>query len=495
MRRLTLHASPMQKLSGIVLRQQESLRVAITVLPKMWRPAAHLQNSRNWTLEWSSGSLSAVLYEGDVVTVEISGDHLEQKHALLESLMTECGATGAAEKVLFSPTPTPRQREPLPANNFEEAAIDLMRLADLAGIEPLDATAGEFYAAPVEIEWLLPFLHRRFVRAVTNALRHARRGYVEQREILDTIRGKPLGESLARALATRVPAVECEFEVFEYATPLLRTIAAGLEAVARASLPAGLPRAALVAQVAADNTAQAISLRHQISEVPTMPARDAIRIARTARLHRLERAWEPALRVIDPILRRNGALADFDLTASQLAEALAEQGSSRFLRVEIPTAQVWENLLRASARTLGTLLDGAVHPPWEGGVVGDPKPDIDLVVQDHMDIALPDRTRLIMDAKYKPMTRGVDIADAYQMFAYSHLMKDEPKVSSLFLVYPDPCAMNHSAGYRRMPQRHDGPMRLNVVSLAWPSRNDLATPDAYKVELVSALARRITAMA
>jgi len=483
---LTLRASPMQKRSGVVLRRDGALRVAIAVLPKLWRETVPRDQVSAWTVEWDQDALTATVHEGDVLTVRISGEHSERKAALLESLAVECRNDDDAEQVLFAPAPIDRLPRAAPVAAFDAAAIDLMQLADLAGIDPTEAIAGDFDASLTELDWLLPFLHRRFVHNVADAMRHARRGYTERRESLDTLRGRPRGESLALAIATGVPVVECEFEEFEFATPLLRAIASALEAVARASLPTMFRHSDSLRGIAAESSSMAIGLRNRIAEVPALSAHDATRVARSLRVHRLERAWEPALRLIEPILLR-AAPAPSSTTDSPIrAESLSAAEGGRYLRVELPTWKVWQALLTAAARSLGTLRPSGAHPPWDK-LQNDLAPDIDL---------LWNGRRAVIDAKYKHFDRGLSVSDAYQMFAYSHLVRGHPPSRHLFLMYPDPAGEIRARGYRRMPQYLPGDQpRLGLVPLRWPSRSDLADPAAYREVLRDQFARSIASMA
>jgi len=483
MRPITLRASPMQKLSGIALRNDGTLRVAIAVLPKLWRKTQPAADCSAWSIDWNNDALTAAIHEGDTLTIRVSGEQAERKADMLSSLTVECGSNPDAEEILFAPAPVPvgSGSHPQPRTNFEPAALDLMQLADLAQLDPLNALAGDFGANSIDLDWLLPFLHRRFVHGVSDAMRHARRGYVERRETLDTVRGRPRGESLALALATGIAAVECEFEEFEFATPLLRAIATGLETVARASLS----HSGVLQQVTAESKSLAIGLRNRIAEVPALPARDALRIARTARLHRLERAWDPALRLLDPILRQTALVASESFDTTHLTDALSEQGSGKFLRIEIPTWKVWQNLLTNAARSIGTVESSKTDPPWSN-LTGVPNPDIRLRWNER---------RFIIDAKYKHFDRSVSIADAYQMFAYSHLVQGEPRVHDLFLAYPDCASATAIEGHRRMPQhRATEDVRLSIVPLPWPTRGDLAAPAEYRTLLESKLRARLSAM-
>jgi McrBC 5-methylcytosine restriction system component len=485
MRRITLRASPMQKLSGVALRNDGSLRVAIAVLPKLWRDSKPTDQCRAWAVDWIYESLTAAIHEGDTLTVRVCGDHAEHKVSLLDSLARECGAARSAEKVLFAPVPVDDAPHAEPIADFESAALDLMQLADLAAIDPLNAAAGDFGANSCDFDWLLPFLHRRFVQSVAVAMRHARRGYVERRERLDSIRGRPRGESLALALETGVASLDCDFEEFEFATPLLRAIATGLETVARAQLAPVLTRSAALRQVADESRGMAIALRNRIAEVPRLPAHEALRVARTARLHRLERAWDSSLRLIDPILLQKALIAADRSDTANLTEAFRNHGGGKFIRIEIQTWDVWQRLLTSAARALGIVEPSRVDPPWSN-LTALPKPDIHLRWNDR---------RFIIDAKYKHFDRQVDPGDAYQMFAYSHLVHGEPKVRDLFLAYPDCSNAKADAEHRRMPQRRPVEnVQLSVVPLPWPTRAELVEPDHYRATLVATMRHRLTAL-
>jgi hypothetical protein len=475
----------MQKLSGIALRNSDMFRVAIAVLPKLWRDSKPANQCRAWTVDWNQGPLTAAIHEGDTLTVRVSGDHADHKASLLDSLARECGDARDAEEVLFAPAPVDDAPHAKPTNDFESAALDLMQLADVASIDPLDSAVGEFGANQCDFDWLLPFLHRRFVLSVSDAMRHARRGYIERRERLDSIRGRPRGESLALALETGIASVDCEFEEFEFATPLLRAIATALELVARASLGPASARSTVLRRVAEESKRLAIGLRNRIAEVPGISSSEALRIARTARLHRLERAWESSLRLVDPILQQTAFIAASGFDRNPLTESLGELGSRTFVRVEIQTWDVWQRLVTQAAASLGKVEPSEADPPWEH-LTAAPNPDIHLRLDDR---------RLIIDAKYKHFDRRVDISDAYQMFAYSHLAKGNPRVQDLFLAYPDCSSATAAAEHRRMPQRRPtDDVRLSVVPLPWPTRADLLEPDRYRTALSASMRHRLTAL-
>jgi hypothetical protein len=482
MRRLTLRASPMQKLSGVVLRSDPPLRVAIAVLPKLWRPKVPSDQACAWLSNWSGDTLAATIYEGDTLSVSVSGEHAQRKLAMLEDLCRDCANKDAREKVLFEPAPIDDLVHNAPSTDFDAAALDLVLLSELAAIDPSTAITGEFSANPIAADWLLPFLHRRFVQLVSVAMRHARRGYAERREMLDTVRGRPRGNSLALSLESGVPAVECDFEEFEFATPLLRAIVAGLEEIARSTVSLKIARSPTLHRILEENKSRSIGLRNRLGAVPALPAPDAIRVARAMRLNRLERAWNPALRLIDPILERKALAASAAPEPSQVIDALSENSVGRFLRIEVETWDVWQKLLTNAASSIGEIRDFGADPPWKELGQG-PRPDIDLQWNER---------RLILDAKYKHFDGRADVADAYQMFAYSHLMRGAPKAKDLFLLYPDRGMALATEGYRRMPQLHStDEVRLSLVPLPWPTRDDLRTPDDFLTGLALLMRKRL----
>jgi len=485
---VTLHASPSQRRCGIVVRAKGELQLTAVVLPKPWRSRARLGSNSVHAATWTGSRLCLTLHEGDRIRIAFPSDDARaaDRREVVEGLVSQIPAQAAAsseqEQPLFAfSTPTAgvdtiSSRESVDV----DAIVDLFRLCELSGVDPIARSAGDLGALPVEAAWLLAYLQTRFNQGTADALRHARRGYVERRERLSTMRGRLRGESLAVALATGEAVVECDFEEFEYSTPLLRTIAACLDAVIRTQ-PSGSD--ALRARME-KNRRDAASLRIQLAEVRSFEPAGALLFARRHRLSRLERPWVQAFSLAPAILRRNALLGQPDAITALSADIAGAESAKDSLRIELDTAVIWEKLLRDSAQRIGALQQASCESPWDG-CVDQPRPDI-AFEWPRTDAAEP----IILDAKYKFFDGKPTPEDAYQMFAYSHLTKlDGREARRLFLGYVDAGANAIARGYLRLPRYSRDDKLLGLLPLPWPARSELSEPEAYRTRLSGELER------
>jgi hypothetical protein len=488
MNSITLHASPSQRRCGIAVRAKGDLQLTAVILPKPWRSGAAVSSNSALAVAWTESRLCLTLHEGDRVRIDFAPDDARaaDRREVAEGLVSPAAApadpsSGQDIPLFVFSAPISAVETISPRESVDvDAIVDLFRLCELAGVDPIAQSSGDLGALPVNDDWLLAYLQNRFIQSTLSALRQARRGYVERRERLSTIRGRPLGGSLAIALATGEAVVECDFEEFEYATPLLRTIAACLDSVTRTK-PSGSD--ALRARMD-KNRRDAASLRIQLAEVRSFEPAGALLFARRHRLSRLERPWVQAFSLAPAILRRNALLGQPDAITALSADIAGAESAKDSLRIELDTAVIWEKLLRDSAQRIGVLQQASCESPWDG-CVDQPRPDI-AFEWPRTDAAEP----IILDAKYKFFDGKPTPEDAYQMFAYSHLTKlDGREARRLFLGYVDAGANAIARGYLRLPRYSRDDKLLGLLPLPWPARSELSEPEAYRARLSGELER------
>lgn len=493
MNAVTLHASPSQRRCGIVVRAKGDLQLTAVVLPKPWRSRASLGSDSVQAVEWTGSRLSLTLYEGDRIRIAFTSDDAraadrrEVAEGLASQVPAQAGASSEQEQPLFAlSTSTTTVADSSPRASVDvDAIVDLFRLCELSGVDPIARSAGDLGALPVEAAWLIAYLQTRFNQSTAGALRHARRGYVERRERLSTMRGRPRGSSLAVALATGEAVVECDFEEFEYSTPLLRTIAACLDAVVRTQ-PSGSD--ALRARME-KNRRDATALRVQLAEVRSFDVAGALLFARRHRLSRLERPWVQAFGLAPAILRRSALLGQSDHPTAFSADLVGAESAQDSLRIELDTAVIWERLLRDSAQRIGSLQQASCESPWDD-CLDQPKPDI-AFEWPRADAAEP----IILDAKYKFFDGKPTPEDAYQMFAYSHLAKlGGREARRLVLGYVESGAQATARTHLRLPRYSRDNKLLSLFPLPWPARTELSEPDTYRTRLGGELERMLRAL-
>jgi hypothetical protein len=486
MNSITLHASPSQRRCGIAVRAKGDLQLTAVVLPKPWRSSAAIRSNSALAVAWTGSRLCLTLHEGDRIRIDFApddaraADRREVAEGLVSPALAPADPSSEQEIPLFAfSAPVSAVETISPRESVDvDAVVDLFRLCELASVDPIAQSAGDLGALPVKDAWLLAYLQTRFIQSTSNALRQARRGYVERRERLSTIRGRPRGDSLAVALATGEAVVECDFEEFEYSTPLLRTIAACVDSVTRTQ-PSG--SAALRARIES-NCRDATSLRIQLAEVRSFEPAAALLFARRHRLSRLERPWAQAFCLAPAVLRRSALLGQSDALSALSADLVGAENAQNSLRIELDTASIWEQLLRGSAKRIGAWQSASCESPWDG-LTGQPKPDIAFEWP-----RTADAEPIILDAKYKLFDGRPTPEDAYQMFAYSHLAKmGAQEARRLFLGY---VADQHDSAARthwRLPRYARQDKVLGLLPLPWPTRQDLSSGHAYFARLDASL--------
>ena len=446
MARRHFQVAPAGSALGLFLASDGRSSLAVVVYPKFWQRGP-VSRKVVWPEETSHLAIAAG--ELDVIELEASPDRLQ----LLDRPAHRVG--GFAESLVV---PVRRSQSVLEAPSTK---LTVNPLTALVGVESLMRrvgsggmlSVGSGFVAPHFREPLLrPLLYRYFVDEVEAVVRRARREYEWTEESLAVVRGRPDSSSLLVNAATGWPQIRCRFQDFTRATPTLMSVCSALEFIADDGFASGKGVVTAVGEIRND----AIRLRRQLADVPSMSRSMAARTA--IDLHRVgsAREWERALELAAGVLWPDAGL---DIGEADPA-----------VEISVDTSRIWELVLLAIFRSTGfDAFDGnssamtpfTVGRPWSGLGVQPPRPDFLVGSGDRW---------YVLDAKYKDLTGTPAIDDLYQMFAYSHLgvRKDQGDVERFGLVYPtrNATSMNSPAVYPRVP---DGAVDLGIHRVRFPS--------------------------
>jgi hypothetical protein len=219
-----------------------------------------------------------------------------------------------------------------------------------------------------------------------------------------------------------------------------------------------------------------VSLRRELAAIPPLPTPMARAVAARVRLPRSLAMWRRALRLARAVLQ----------IASPEQRARDNQ-SPDVLVWRVDTAALWERLVHAELGALGKVGKPSVPSPWAGGEAS--RPDHRLVYNQRV---------IVADSKYKTLKDGgttstVSRSDAYQLFAYSHLVEG---ATACALIYP--CRVGEAHGSEPPMARNPGPsgapMTLTVCTLPFPARGKLSRWHASRATRTAEL-RRVLGMA
>ena len=339
-----------------------------------------------------------------------------------------------------------------------------------------------------EIDSLLLLAQSSYVSTVERLMYDIRKGYVVAEERVTTIRGRVTERGIREYEMTGSPEIECRFDEFIDATPLYRVLVSALDVVSSGTiwkqLAFAIERTGLVGNdgfvwgSGNDVSSRAFTLREQLRAIPSLARPVALSVARSLRLTRLQKRWQPALDLARRILR-----AESLQTGGQ-----KEPESSWVFKVQTP--RVWEMIVRqAIERTNGsrgiTLEQYNMEPPWEGH--GNRGRRADLV---HVKIKDDNSgiNAFLFDAKYGSKKKS-NIANQYKMFAYSLLQK--PKPIRVFHVYCSPAGTTPAVPEEYMRTRlniednHSGlsasECRLIDLSVSFPSQEQVGNGEEWRL--------------
>lgn len=269
-------------------------------------------------------------------------------------------------------------------------------------------------------------LHDEFVKEVRKQLPWLRRGYIERRDRLSTVRGRIDISRSAAALAGQSAHIDCIFDEFIENTLLFRVIATALDVVASGTWVSALLQTMTRAHDEDLKTfgelpaEAALGLRRLLGYLDSLP----LVMARThsARLRRslhgaLRVHWQLAIELADDIL--NDRSLDAPNNGTQIGPKIWA------MRMD----KVWECVLEAALKKAGAEVRRQlpVNPPWV------------FAGQRNGDLAVGWDSKLaLLDAKYASADKGISPAYVNQMYAYGRVGSMEPEwhgIRAVGLVY------------------------------------------------------------
>ena len=449
MESLWLQASPTGNGIGLRLVSDSQRSLAVVVFPKAWEPVLPV---RRVILNDPEGHDLIALAETEVVELVASERVIE----LILRAPTVHGDTTAAPLVVPTwarPSSGVRTGEEDPRMMLQ-AVLSLIRDS---GDGDLRLSVENATAAASNARSLQPVLMDLFIRLLGESMRDFRRGYREREDPLPFLRGRPREDDLQLFEAARGGVVRCRFDEFMRATPLNIALVSALEVC--------------IGHLAADDwwgprlrgsQASAVAIRRALADVPSAPRSLARRLLR-----------ESANRVRGTRLEQTATLAAALLLEDSDLENLAGESS---VEIRTRTSRLWEDLVASGCSSVaarfvrpgGDQSSGFKSPgPWSGIGSETLQPDILAWLKDEI---------VVLDAKYKVGDQPLSSADAYQAFAYSHLVmgstrdgtERSPRVVAM--VYPSVSTRTELRGPNlRMP---DAGCEFWAMELPFPRIND-----------------------
>lgn len=485
-------ASPKGARVGITCVASTRSQLLVTVAPKLWRAGDRRQLVIDRWPESQHVELS--LYELDLLQDESrDADRLALLDALLGSSRQVIDDEISWDSSMLVPDVASRSRAMAPAlggDPLHSETTNLLRLFSHVDLVLTDTS--DLLGQPRRSPLHRPLLYRQFLAEVSDRLHSARRGYRTVRERRVTIRGRATAASIGRYQASGDPRLECRFDELTESTLLLGIITSALEWIADGrGVHSPLPGAFSEIRLRHDS----VVLRRVMDDVRALAPHRALREGAQLRLNRLDQPWARALRLALAILRERepvaGPSGHRDVAAVELS---------------VPTDKLWERVVHEALKRAGfaDVLDPRAQPagmtedPWLRMPKGYSRTAPDNVARLSTEV-------FVVDAKYKtPRENAPSRDDQYQMFAYSHLVRDQGRdVRAAVLVYPGQSA---TKSWFRGRDDSDRPVELYAVQVPFPLPDDLlnaSTWSAYldrvglvlaeQLQLVSVRALRATA--
>lgn len=460
----TVAASPTGARVGFTSASFSGTQLAITVAPKVWRresPRSRWFEPRRET----NRHHAMTLFETD----RLSFDERDGVAAGLMTAMLTVSRDSQANGELYwdssliapdvpASRPSPGELALNGSASHEETTASLLNLFDC--LDLLSPQSADLFGAPARSVLHRPIIYRRFLEEVFARVHAARRGYRTVRVTRTTVRGRLDSRSVARHAATGEPGLVCCYDELTESTILLQVVCAALEWIAegRAIRSPYFGRYS-EKQIRHD----AVALRRNMSEIARLAPRQAVVAGSRLRLSRLDQPWSEAL-----------ALAILVLRETELQPGERDRRPIEAVELSIPTDKLWERIVHeALSRSVLYPVQsprfqavGLTENPWLSRARARERTQPDNVAWSHPDV-------WIVDAKYKtpaataPPTRD----DQYQMYAYSHLVRDEPnRVRAVVLVYP-----GHGVPQRwtRGRDSSESPVELISLKLPFPRAGDV----------------------
>ena len=475
----TLHFSPKQSKSGLLVYHHDGYTLNLLVLPKMWREANQNERQDPWQFvkgDEEQTSLSVVAYEGEYHVLDALSsteddkhiDHYKKWKILLESLAetliekakqepdnTSDDFDNAFDKdVLKSLNALMKKHtgggyktdfdKQNPTLSFESAFTHLFKLSlfceDRRKDFDMEVSAADTHVEGVSLDSSTTpkeddniyrlIAIQNYVREIEAHIHQIHQGYVPTVETLDSIRGSVTGTSLMMLDAGVSLKPKCRYNKFIPNIPLFQILVTTLDSIAKGFC---FPNSPFITSlpITTDLKNKAMRLRIKLSHITSLPLQVAQYRSERIALNRLQQHWKPALQYAK-ILLKNKPI--------QLRDSTTGDGGYMWT---IDTSKIWESILTQALQTQfkgkndRVLAHVKSQQPWDG--LGG-NPDADIVVSTK-------ECLYIFDAKYKidgRKNKGSSKTEEYQMFAYSHLIDrdkkdrvfDQTDNKHLGLVYP-----------------------------------------------------------
>lgn len=476
---IAIKASPRGTRAGFaVLSDGVGGAVTVTVLPKPWAPQTH---SWHLTPHHQPGTNTHVTVH-ELDTLEISSTR-SVVEALASAVLEVSGPAGR-NQLLLERVRVERLGSPVAIadpSDFES----LMGLLLLARRQrnSLESIGFSGLAVPSLMRLLTQHL---FVGEVGRVIDRARLSYSERTEYLPGPRGKLSGASLALAMITRRPGIESTFDELSIDTAVLRIVLAALRVVATDRVPV------LFESAAASVRGRATVFARRLDTVQVFDPERALLAARRLVLSPLDRPWSRAIGLAVQVLSEKAVLP-YEGTAS----------TPRAAAVAISMENWWEQCLAEALRVTadpGSVFEQSqirVRAPWRAPTDATTLDESDSASKPDLLFDLSGET-VLADAKYK-IGDSLAAADAYQLFAYSHLTRRRPGSDVLTkrgaVLYPlptNPTRPSRKHSNRPLIRTTDPTYELRLVDLPFPSKVDVRTDLAWN-DYIGALATAIRA--
>lgn len=474
--RIAFRASPRGTRAGFaVLSDWAGGALTVTVLPKPWGPS---QGRHLLIPQHVPGKTSHItLFETDSAEVQSAPTAIR---ALTQAILEISGQQGQQDLLQLFRAPGGGIPTPSSEGGAFDSVVSLMLLA-----KRQKAALGDGFRGAAAESLLRLVEQHLFVDEVRRVVDRARPGYLERVDHLSSPRGALSGTSLALALLTGRPEVECRFDEQSTDTTVLRIVLAGLRAVATDRVPP------VLARMAAPIRSQAVGLARRLDSVTVLDSERALLAARRLVLHSLERPWAGALDAAVQVLSRR-SVVPLDGNAD----------TNRSVAIHLYMEKWWEQCLFGALRSIadpGSLHEQVpVRAPWVPRAKALPAPgrNADFVfglAGQHM----------LADAKYKVNVTSLGAADGDQMFAYSHTatVPGSTKLTDAgFVFYPQRGdVLRHGQARTRdvLVRTTNPPYELRLLDLPFPSPNDVGSDGAwrgYMVSLAAGIRQELAAM-
>lgn len=463
--RIAFRASPRGTRAGFaVLSDGAGGALTATVLPKPWGPS---HGRRLLIPQHVAGTTSHItLFEMDWAEVQSTPRAIG---ALTQAILEISGQQGRQDllqlcRALGGGIPTPTTD-----GGAFDSVVSLMLLA-----KRQKPALGDGYRGAAAESLLRLVEQQLFVDEVRRVVDRARPGYLERVDHLSSPRGALSGTSLALALLTGRPEVECRFDEQSSDTTVLRIVLAGLRAVATDRVPS------VLARIAAPIRSQAVGLARRLDSVTVLDSERALLATRRLVLQSLEQAWAGALEgAVQVLSRRSVVPLDGDAD------------TDRSVAIHLYMEKWWEQCLLGALRSIAD--PGSVHEqvpvraPWVphgAAALPDPSRRADFIFG-------LDAQHILADAKYKVDVTSLGASDGDQMFAYSHTAT-VPGSSQLtgagVVFYPqrgDVLRQGQARTRDVLVRTTDPRYELRLLDLPFPSPTDVGTDAAWRGYLVS----------